>query len=146
VTLNFTDWGLILAIVASGCAVCYLLLLRKLRQSVLDRQREMERRVSMLAEVIRSLERRFGAENEFAVAPDANPELTPASARPADHQTTSEIPVPIQAAIAAAAVAVLGPNARVVSARPVPPREEVSPWSRQGRVSVHASHNVRSRR
>jgi hypothetical protein len=145
VTLHFTDWALILVIVASGCATCYLLLLRKLRQSVLDRQREMERRVSMLAEVIRSLERRLDAENassEFSAAPDAKPEL----ARPADHQNPGEIPAPMQVAIAAAAVAVLGPNARVVSARSVPPREEVSPWSRQGRVSVHASHNVRSRR
>jgi hypothetical protein len=63
-----------------------------------------------------------------------------ASADEADAES-GEIAPEIQAAIAAAAVAVLGPNAVLQSVKPV-----LSPWSQQGRVMVQGGHNLRVRR
>jgi hypothetical protein len=145
VTLHWTDLALILAIVGSGCTAAYFLLMHSIRRTVLDRQRELERRVTMIAEMMRSLELRLdeqGSSSESA-AQDQVPELI-AAADPARRQ--EEIPAEMQVAIAAAAVAVLGPKVRVLSARAVRPEEVVSRWSQQGRVSVQASHNLRSRR
>ena len=55
------------------------------------------------------------------------------------------VPPEIQAAIAAAAIALLGRNARIHDARVATPRNTVSPWTQQGRVLVQASHNFRTR-
>lgn len=58
-----------------------------------------------------------------------------------------EIPAETLAVIAAAATVFLGRNLRILSAQSQPsPRESVSRWSRQGRASVGASHNPRSKR
>jgi hypothetical protein len=148
VTLHWTDLALILAIVGSGGTAGYFLLMRTLRRTMLDRQRELEHRVAMLAEVIRSMELRLdeqGPTSESTANQDREPELVRA-ADPADRQENSEIPAEMQVAIAAAAVAVLGRSARVLSARAVRLDDVVSPWSQQGRVSVQASHNLRLRR
>ena len=147
-TLHWTDLALILAIVGTGGTAGYFLLVRTLRLTVLDRQRELEHRVAMLSEVIRNMELRLGEQGESSestAVQDAEPELI-RSADPADRQENSEIPAELQVAIAAAAVAVLGRNARVLSARAVRRDDVVSPWSQQGRVSVQASHNLRVRR
>jgi hypothetical protein len=122
--------------------------MRTLRLTVLDRQRELERRVTMLAELMRNMELRLGEQgpsSESTAAQDAQLELIRA-ANPAHRQESGEVPAEMKVAIAAAAVAVLGPNARVLSARAVRPDDVVSPWSQQGRVSVQASHNLRLRR
>lgn len=147
-TSDWTDLGLILAIVGSGAAAGYFLLMRTLRRTMLDRQRDLEHRVAMLAEVIRSMELRLGERghaSESTANQDAEPKLVRAAA-PANRHEISQIPAEMQAAIAAAAVAVLGRNARVLSARAVRPDDVVSPWSQQGRVTVQASHNLRLRR
>ena len=144
-TLHWTDLAFILAIVGLGCTAAYFLLMHSIRLTVLDRQRELERRVTMIAEMMRSLELRLdeqGSSSESA-AQDQVPELLGA-ADPAHLQ--EEVPAEMQVAIAAAAVAVLGPKARVLSARAVRPEEVVSRWSQQGRMSVQASHNLRWRR
>lgn len=61
--------------------------------------------------------------------------------------TDEEIPDEILAVIVAATTAFLGARARLVSAKLTSSsRGPVSRWSRQGRASVHASHNPRSRR
>jgi hypothetical protein len=148
VTLHWTDLALIVAIVGSGSTAVYFLLMRTLRRTVLDRQRELEHRVAMLAEVMRNVEPVLGEQGsslESTAAQDAEQELIRA-ADPAHRQEKGEVPAEMQVAIAAAAVAALGPNARVVSARAVRPDDAVSPWSQQGRVSVQASHNLRVRR
>lgn len=124
------------------------LLMHTLRLTVLDRQRELERRVAMLAEVIRNMELRLseqGPSLELAAGQGEEPESIRA-ADPVHRQENGEISAEIKVAIAAAAVAVLGPNARVLSARAARPDDVVSPWSQQGRVSVQASHNLRLRR
>jgi hypothetical protein len=148
VTLHWTDLALILAIIGSGGIAGYFLLVRTLRLTVLDRQRELEHRVAMLAEVIRSMELRLseqGESSESTEAHDAEPESIRA-AEPAHRQEGGEIPAEMKVVIAAAAVAVLGPKARVLSAQAVRADDVVSPWSQQGRVSVQASHNLRVRR
>jgi methylmalonyl-CoA carboxyltransferase 12S subunit len=148
VTLHWTDLALILAIVGSGSTVVYFLLMRTLRLTVLDRQRELENRIAMLAEVMRNVGPPLGEQGpsmESTTSHDAEPELIRA-ADPADRQERDEVPAEMKVVIAAAAVAALGPNARVVSARAVRPDDAVSPWSQQGRVSVQASHNLRVRR
>ena len=148
-TLHWTDLAVIVAIVGSGAAAGYFLLMRTLRRTLLDRQRELERRVAMLTEAMRSMELQLGEQgpppSESIAAEDTAPEVIPA-AGPAERQERGEIPPEMQVAIAATAVAVLGTNARVLSARAVRPEEVVSPWSQQGRVSVQASHNLRVRR
>jgi hypothetical protein len=148
VTLHWTDLAVILAIVGSGAAAGYFLSMRTLRRTLLDRQRELERRVTMLAEAMRSMELQLGEQgppSESTAAKKVEPELI-CIADPAHRRKQHEVPAEIQVAIAAAAVAVLGPSARVLSARAVRPEEAVSPWSQQGRVSVQASHNLRVRR
>ena len=147
-TLHWTDLALILAIIGSGCIAVYFLLMRRLRRTVLDRQRELERRVAMLAEVMRNMELRLseqGPSLELAAGQGAEPESIRA-AESADRQESGEIPAEMKVAIAAAAVAVLGPKARVLSAHAARADDVVSPWSQQGRVSVQASHNLRVRR
>ena len=54
-----------------------------------------------------------------------------------------EIPPEILAVIAAAAAAFLGKNFRLLS---VSHGEQVSKWTRQGRATVQASHNLRRKR
>lgn len=57
------------------------------------------------------------------------------------------IPPEILAVIAAAATAFLGTSLRIGSAQLLhSPQGAVSRWTRQGRVSVLASHNLRSKR
>jgi hypothetical protein len=148
VTLHWTDLALILAIVGSGAAAGYFWSMRTLRRTVLDRQRELERRVTMLAETMRSMELRIaeqGPPSESTAANATGPQAIRAAV-PAYHREPDQIPPEMQVAIAAVAVAVLGPGARVLSARAVRPEKVVSPWSQQGRVSVQASHNLRVRR
>ena len=53
----------------------------------------------------------------------------------------TEIAPEIQAALAAAAVATLGPNAVVHSVKAA-----TSPWTQQGRVLVQGGHNLRVQR
>lgn len=61
--------------------------------------------------------------------------------------TEEEIPGEILAAIVAAAAAFLRARLQIVSIKVASPsRRPVSRWSRQGRASVHASHNPRPRR
>jgi hypothetical protein len=58
-----------------------------------------------------------------------------------------EIPAEILAVIVAAATAFLGADIRILSAQMQhSPNESVSRWTRQGRASVQASHNLRTRR
>lgn len=58
---------------------------------------------------------------------------------------SEEVAPEIQAAIAAATIAIFGNHARVRAARRVPSQDVVSPWTQQGRVIVQASHNLRTR-
>lgn len=145
--MHWADVVLVLAMVAAGCATTYFLVEGKVRQSLLERQRELEHRVSTLIELIRSLEGRMVEPSlaEDALAADGETGLMERSANPSDRLEEDEIPGEIRAVIAASAVALVGRDARVVSARPMRPHEALSPWSQQGRLIVQSSHNLRSR-
>ena len=145
--LHWADVAVMLAIVAAGCGASCILLLRKVRHTVLEQQREIEHRLSALAETITLLETRL-AEPEVSTdalsAQEIEAESSGAGVVPVLARESEEIPSEIQGAIAAAAVAVLGHHAHVSSARVV--HNVVSPWTQQGRVSVQSSHNLRIRR
>jgi len=151
--LHWTDVVVMLAIVAAGCAASYLLVLRAVRKTVFEHQREIDRRLTSLTEVIALLETRLAgpeAATDALSAEEIEAQSGGVAAAPALVSEArlkpdpEEIPPEIQVAIAAAAIAVLGPDAHVRSARAV--RNAVSPWSQQGRVSVQSSHNLRVRR
>jgi hypothetical protein len=135
------------AIVAVGCAASYLFLLRTVRQTVVEHQREIERRLNSLTEAIALLETRLAepeASTDSLSAQEIEAESSRDGVEPVLAREPEEIPAEIQVAIAAAAIAALGPHARVRAARVV--HNAVSPWTQQGRVSVQSSHNLRVRR
>jgi len=155
--VGWADLGLVMVLAVAGFAATWFLLLRKVRRVISESQREMERRLTALTEAIITHEPRVAdsipstdtldaqeIEAESAVVVREKP-----TARVRDDQrplqSEEEIAPEIQVAIAAAAIAVLGKDARVRSARRVPSRDVVSPWTQQGRVTVQSSHNLRSR-
>jgi hypothetical protein len=157
VTLHWADLLLIVAMVIAGFAATYFLMLRKVRQVVSESQREMARRLSALTEAIithePSLADSFPSTDALA-AQEIEAESAPVvhskptarvrvDRRPASAE--EEIAPEIQVAISAVAMAILGKNARIRSARMLPSRGVVSPWTQQGRVIVQSSHNLRSR-
>jgi hypothetical protein len=143
VTLHATDLGLILLVVAAGCAVGYALLLRNLRHVLTKSNLEVADQMSVLDEAIRALEMQL-AEHALAVSGTEPAQVVDVSASKAEERPVageSEYVAPeIQAVIAAAATVALGQNAAVRSVRSVP-----APWSQQGRVLVQGSHNLRVR-
>jgi len=77
----------------------------------------------------------------------ASKKKTSPTAKQATVTTEEEISGEILAVIVAAATTFLGAQLRVVSVKVArSSRGPASRWSRQGRASVHASHNPRSRR
>lgn len=76
-----------------------------------------------------------------------NTETAAAAAMETGQPEEEEIPPEMLAVIAAAVTAFLGTNLRIRSARLLEsPLAAVSQWSRQGRASVLASHNLPSKR
>jgi hypothetical protein len=144
VTLHWTDLILILAFVAIAWAAGYVLLLRKLKQIVTERQLKIADQLGSLDDAIRALETRLAEYHALAATPDLGDvgtiqagDFEEAQAQAAEESIAPEI----QAVIAASAVAALGPDAQVRSVKPV-----ASPWSQQGRVLVQGSHNARAGR
>jgi F0F1-type ATP synthase membrane subunit b/b' len=149
VTIHGTDLIAIAALVAAGLAVCYLLLVRKLRAVVSERQLNIADQLAALDDAIRSLETRLAehpakmAGTELSqVAANGEGASADAGASGAEDasEETGEIAPEIQAAIAAATVATLGQSAAVRSVKAAP-----SAWTQQGRVMVQGGHNLRVR-
>jgi F0F1-type ATP synthase membrane subunit b/b' len=136
VTLHATDLILIAFLVLAVGAVCYTLLLHKLRQVTAERDRRIADQLGSLDAAIQALETRLAERRENGV------ERTDTA--PAEHEEKQSegdsITGEIKAVIAAAATAVFGKHATVKSVRSVP-----TPWSQQGRVLVQSSHNLRVR-
>jgi hypothetical protein len=144
VTLHWTDLILILAFVAVGSAAGYVLLLRKLKQIVLERQLNIADQLGSLDDAIRALETRLAKHHDLLAAPGPGHASAGLTGESEDTQGAAEsesIAPEVQAVIAAAAVAALGPGAQVRAVKPV-----ASPWSQQGRVLVQGSHNARAGR
>ena len=142
-TLHWTDLVLILALVAAGSLCGYLLLLRRLKKIVTERQLKIADQLGSLDEAIRTLETRL-AEHHALPAAEIRAAADVETSEQEEFEVTVEagaIAPEIQAVIAAAAVAALGPEAHVRSVKPA-----ASPWSQQGRVLVQGSHNARAGR
>ncbi len=141
-TLHWTDLILILALVALGSAAGYMLMLRKLRETVAERQLKIADQLAALDDAIRSLETRLIEHHTIPVVNDA--QLLAAAKNEQeeirDAEETEYVAPEIRAVIAAAAVATLGQDAQIRSIKPA-----ASPWSQQGRVMVQGSHNLRVR-
>jgi hypothetical protein len=108
-----------------------------------ERQLKIADQLGALDEAIRALETRLAEHqvlglNEAARTAD---NLSAASEDDSVEEEYGEIAPEIQAAIAAATVAALGPDAVVQSVKPA-----LSAWSQQGRVMVQGGHNFRVRR
>ncbi len=148
-TLHGTDLIVVGVVLVAAVALCYALLLLKVRALLTERQLKIADQIGALDDAIRALETRL-AEHQLLsntqTAADARlPKSIPAAAseaEPVDQiEEGAEISPEVQAAIAAATVAALGPNAVVRSVEAVP-----SPWTQQGRVLVQGGHNFRVRR
>jgi hypothetical protein len=142
VTLNGPDLIAIAVLIAAGLAGCYALFMRKLRAMLADRRMEIADQIGALDNAIRVLETRL-AERQLQTPLEQT--LAVSSSEILDEAdqagNSEEIPPEIQAAIAAAAVATVGPNAVVQSVK-----SATSPWTQQGRVLVQGGHNLRVRR
>lgn len=144
-TLQSTDIILVLAFVAAGCAVVYLLLFRKLKQMVSERQLKIADQLSSLDAAIRALETRLAKHHAMLATQDlidsSTDQVGELEEAQADTEDSETIAPEIQAVIAAAAVAAIGSDAHVRAVKPL-----ASPWSQQGRVLVQGSHNARAGR
>lgn len=147
-TLHGIDLIAITVMIAGSFAGCYVLLMRKLRAILGDRQMKVADQIGALDDAIRALETRLAEHQTVALkqsrgAPNPdNPAKAEEGGGPEDHsEKNSEIAPEIQAIIAAAAVATVGSNAVVNSVKAVP-----SPWTQQGRVLVQGGHNLRVQR
>jgi hypothetical protein len=158
-TFHWADFVLMVVIVVAGVSAGYLLLLRKVRHIVSESHRGLEHRLIALTEAISAHEPGMveptpstdtldakEIEAESIAAPQKTLLQRVAVPGPPDASEREEMPAEIQVAIAAAAVALLGNNARVLAARRIPSQDVVSPWTQQGRVTVQSSHNLRPRR
>lgn len=137
---------LMLAVVVVGFAVSYLLLLSKLKALVTERQLKIADQLGTLDDAIRALETRLAEHQVLVLSAKAAVSVDELKVGMGergtdDREEPGEIAPEIQAAIAAATVATLGPHAVVQSVKPA-----LSPWSQQGRVMVQGGHNLRVRR
>ncbi len=142
-TMHIADLILISIVVAAGCAVSYLLLLRKIRQLVTDRDLKIADQLGTLDDAIRALETRLAeqhAASELMEAAQLIVDSSPNDEKREEKEAEAIAP-DIQAVIAAAAVATLGQDVHVRSIK-----SATSSWSQQGRVLVQGSHNARARR
>lgn len=144
-TLLGMDLVVMLGVVVVGVAVSYWLLLSRLKEMLTERQLKLADQLGALDDAIRALETRL-TEHQAQTVSLGQSQTGDSAAEKVDNSSdefgeSGEIAPEIQAAIAAATVATLGPNAAVQSVKPVP-----SPWSQQGRVMVQSGHNLRVRR
>ena len=122
--------------------------LTDLIRALSERQFATERQLGELADAVKALQARI---DELSATAALRPPAAPAAhgtaaATEAIHQGKAEVTPEVLVVIAAAVTAFLGKKVRIRSAKVLQsPYEVVNPWSQQGRVSVQASHNFRSR-
>ena len=120
--------------------------LTDLIQAVSERQRAAEGQLSELASAFKALEARVVELRQQTAAP-VDVAAVPASVvKETVHREKEEVTPEMLVVIAAAVTAFLGKKVRIRSAKMLRPAfEGANPWSQQGRVSVHASHQLRFR-
>ena len=120
--------------------------LTELIQSVSERQRAAECQLSELAAAFKALEARVAELYKPAAAPVTEDAASASVARETVHREKEEVTPEKLVVIAAAVTAFLGKKVRIRSAKMLRPAfAGANPWSQQGRVSVHASHQLRLR-
>lgn len=152
-SLHGTDLVAIVALIGVAFAGCYALLLRRMRSALTDRQMKIADQIASLDDAIRALETRLADHQQQLSAERSRAVQIPEFREGVEQVEASEPALQegwgieqdfapeIQAAIAAATVATLGPEAVVKSVKPV-----TSPWTQQGRVLVQGGHNLRVQR
>ena len=142
-TMHWADLILILAIVGAGCAFGYLILLRRLRQIVTERDLKIADQLGALDDAIRALETRLAEHHIGSELIEAGQRTANSNSQDdtQDAEESEGVAPEIQAVIAASAVAALGQDIHIRSMKPA-----ISSWSQQGRVLVQGSHNARARR
>jgi methylmalonyl-CoA carboxyltransferase large subunit len=121
-----------------------------LRQAVSEQQQATEGQLSELADTIKALEARLTeSSSPAALLPAPTPVVevvaAPSAAKEAIYRE-EEVTPEILVVIAAAVTAFMGKKVRIRSAKMLRAASEAAnPWSQQGRVSVHTSHNLRLR-
>ncbi len=140
-TMHMADPIWILVFAGAVCGAGYLILLHNLRRMVTERDLRIADQLAALDDAIRSLETRLAehhSASELIAAAQSMAESSPL----VDTEDEQDAVAPdIQAVIAAAAVAALGPDVQIRSMKAA-----TSSWSQQGRVMVQGSHNARARR
>jgi hypothetical protein len=142
VTLHGTDLIAIAVLVAAGSALCYAFLWWRVGELIRERQLKTADQIGALDDAIRAMEARL-AEHQVVSSIELQhaPDVPTTTENESAINENDEVAPEIQAAIAAAAVATLGPSAVVQSVHAV-----TSPWTQQGRVLVQGGHNLRVRR
>jgi len=142
---------MVMAGALTGGAAAIYAGLRKALGRTAARQEMLEREVLSLSATVAMLEAKLAAMHKPVAAPPvaqvsaagATLPALAAEADRADARLEGVEPEMVRVLVAAAAAA-LGRNVRLISARLVPAIvDSPSPWSQQGRVFVHTSHNLR---
>jgi hypothetical protein len=116
---------------------------KDLIQAVTERQLAMERQLGELADAVKTLQARVG---ELSQPATPAPAIEVKAAAAAKEAGRGEVTPETLVVIAAAVTAFLGKKVRIRSAKMLQsPYEVVNPWSQQGRLLIHASHNLRLR-
>lgn len=137
-TLHAPDLAWLALFVIAGCALCYSLVVQKMRHIAAERDLKIADQLAALDAAIQALETRLAERHPSRPAEGA----ASTSIEPGEAQAEGEsIAGEIKAVIAAAATAVLRKNVAIKSVRSVP-----TPWSQQGRVLVMGSHNLSARK
>jgi hypothetical protein len=146
VTSNWAVAAIIVSALTLIAAALCIVMMRLSERRAIERQRVLEEQVGGVDEALQMIEARLTELHSAWAEPQQSQEV-PAAATSDDavpgQGEDPAIELEIQAAIAAAAIAAAGPNARVRSATLAKSRDKASPWSQQGRVLVQSSHNLR---
>jgi hypothetical protein len=155
---EFANIVIIVALVVAGCLVSYVSSQHVLKEASENARRQLELRLDGITHAIADLEVRVAeltrineelaatARAATASAPRPSEVAHPSgAAAQAVPKSEEEIAPEILAVIAAAVTSYLGKKVRIRSAKMLQsPYEIVNPWAQQGRVSVQASHALRS--
>lgn len=118
----------------------------ELNQAVSERQRAADGQLIELAAAFKALEAQVAELSQPPAVPVAEAAAPASVAKEAVHRKNEEVTPEMLVVIAAAVTAFLGKKVRIRSAKMLRPAfEGANPWSLQGRVSVHASHQLRFR-
>jgi len=141
VALRGTDLIAITLLISAISAMYCVFLWWRVRALISERLLKIADQIGALDNAIRAMETRL-AEHPPALPTNSQPVLSVAEVAESElADGNAQIDPEIQAVIAAASLAAVGPDAVLKSIKPA-----TSPWTQQGRVLVQGGHNLRVRR